>query len=885
MTLLKNMAIKYKLMTIIMLACVTGLLLAGATFIVWEQRTISAQMVKNLSTLAEMVGENCKAALTFEDNQDAEKTLEVLHVDSSIMFGGIYTNDGNIFAAYYRNNVEPEVQLNLTRFQGSGFGFTDGSLVVASPIILDKKIIGTVCLQSDLRAMYTTLKRSAMIIIAVLVLSSLAAFLVSSRLQTVISKPILSLAGIAKSVSEEKDYSVRAVKENNDEVGLLIDSFNEMLVQIQERDSELRDAKEGLEVKVEERTLELSKTNEQMTREITDRRTAQEELGKLLSLHSATLESTADGILVVDLQGKVVSYNQKFLQLWQIPEHLAKDGTDQKVLESVLDQLKDPGGFLDEAKRLYSNPLAQSLDILEFKDGRVYERCSQPQRIENRVVGRVWSFRDITDRKFAERAIKESKKMLELVMNNIPQFIFWKDRNSTYLGCNTNFAKAAGFERPEDVIGKTDHDMAWTKEEADSYTEYDKKVMDADMPQYHIIEQQRQTDGYKAWVDTNKVPLHDMDGKVVGILGSYEDITERKKAEEERERLNEELGSAVDKLEEANTELKNFVYIASHDLREPLRKITAFGSMLESSLKGKIDEDDAENLRFMIEGAARMTSMIEGLLAYSRVSTKAREAESVDLNEIVEQLRQLELSVLLEEKNVDLEVPEPLPSVKVDTAQIRQLLQNFIANGIKYQPAGNKPKIIVTSEPVGDGKVKISVKDNGIGIAPEYQDSVFAMFKRLHTRNEYEGTGIGLAVCKKIVERHGGEVGIISDKGQGSIFWFTVPAAGAAGSKEPAQGSDEPVQESKPAQKVADVQQPQPESKIAQQPEPAREQVQEPVSKQEITQNQTPGPVQQTESAQQDEAVQDPEEKQEVAQNKEQDQDQDQDQDKKEVEV
>jgi len=194
MTLLRNMAIKYKLMTIIMLACITALVLAGAIFIVWEQRMISASMVKNLSTLAEMVGENCKAALTFEDDKDAEKTLEILHVDSSIMFGGIYTNDSKLFAAYYRNKArtKTEFELDLTKFQRNSFGFDKGTLVVASPIILDKKIIGTVCLQSDLKAMHTTLKRSTMIIIVVLILSSLAAFLVSSRLQMVISKPILS---------------------------------------------------------------------------------------------------------------------------------------------------------------------------------------------------------------------------------------------------------------------------------------------------------------------------------------------------------------------------------------------------------------------------------------------------------------------------------------------------------------------------------------------------------------------------------------------------------------------------------------------------------------------------------------------------------------------
>jgi light-regulated signal transduction histidine kinase (bacteriophytochrome) len=220
--------------------------------------------------------------------------------------------------------------------------------------------------------------------------------------------------------------------------------------------------------------------------------------------------------------------------------------------------------------------------------------------------------------------------------------------------------------------------------------------------------------------------------------------------------------------------MKNFVYIASHDLREPLRKITAFGSMLGQSLKGTLSGDDAENLKFMIDGAQRMTKMIEGLLMYSRVSTQAQPAQSVDLNEIVTQLQQLELAVLIEEKYVTVE-SQSLPSIDADPAQIRQLMQNLIANGIKYQKKGNAPHITITSKPAPDGMVRIEVTDNGIGIKPEFQDAIFAMFKRLHSRDEYEGTGIGLAVCKKIVERHGGKIGIESQPDKGSTFWFIIP--------------------------------------------------------------------------------------------------------------
>ena len=243
------------------------------------------------------------------------------------------------------------------------------------------------------------------------------------------------------------------------------------------------------------------------------------------------------------------------------------------------------------------------------------------------------------------------------------------------------------------------------------------------------------------------------------------------------EQANEQLAQVVGKLEEANQEMKNFVYIASHDMREPLRKITAFGAILRQSLKDKLSSDDAENLHFMIDGAERMAKMIEGLLTYSRISAQAQPYQAVDLNEIVKQLQQLELSVLLEEKHATIEIPQPLPCVEVDPVQIRQLMQNLIANGVKYQKKGNAPHITITTKPAADGMVRIEVTDNGIGIAPQYLQSIFTMFRRLHSRDEYEGTGIGLAVCKKIVELHGGKISVESQPDKGSTFWFTMPTA------------------------------------------------------------------------------------------------------------
>jgi signal transduction histidine kinase len=171
--------------------------------------------------------------------------------------------------------------------------------------------------------------------------------------------------------------------------------------------------------------------------------------------------------------------------------------------------------------------------------------------------------------------------------------------------------------------------------------------------------------------------------------------------------------------------------------------------------------------------------MIDALLTYSRVSTEGSEFQQVDVNEILEQLGNLELATLLEETQAEISIPEPLPEIKGDPTQISQLLQNLIGNALKFQEPDTVPEIVIRADYRGDSIARIEVRDNGIGIEQEYCSMIFTMFKRLHSCKEYDGAGIGLSVCKKIVERHGGKIGVSSEPGRGSVFWFTLPLAGA----------------------------------------------------------------------------------------------------------
>jgi len=238
-----------------------------------------------------------------------------------------------------------------------------------------------------------------------------------------------------------------------------------------------------------------------------------------------------------------------------------------------------------------------------------------------------------------------------------------------------------------------------------------------------------------------------------------------------KSKAGEKLEKTMDELKRSNRELEQFAYVASHDLQEPLRMVASFTQLLEKQYKDKLDETAVEYINFAVDGAKRMQLLINDLLAYSRVTRKSTEFETVNLEKVLnEVLFNLEI---VTEKNQTIIIRESLPEIQADYRQMVQLFQNLIGNALKYRRNAT-PEICISVQKEDDHWL-FSVEDNGIGMESQYFEQVFQIFRRLHTQDEHEGTGIGLAITKRIIEHHGGRIWIESEPSKGSTFYFTIP--------------------------------------------------------------------------------------------------------------
>lgn len=375
----------------------------------------------------------------------------------------------------------------------------------------------------------------------------------------------------------------------------------------------------------------------------------------------------------------------------------------------------------------------------------------------------------LLDRQSLEEKLRESERHFQSWFQDAPVACHEVDRNGLILCVNLAECELFGFSA-EEMVGRPIWDFMAPEDREKTKAGLLQRIVD-EQPLAPLEREYKRRDGSTVIMEIHQKRIRDTAGRPVGLRTFLLDITQRKHAEMA-------LLDQANKLARSNGELEQFAYVASHDLQEPLRKIQAFGDRLKSKCEAGLGPEGLDYLTRMENAAARMRVLIQDLLTLSRVASNSKPFVAVDLNDVVRTVVS-DLEMRIQDTGGRVEIG-PLPVIFGDRGQMAQLFQNLIGNGLKFRKPGEKPVVKIQSQlsTARQGEANawlIEVVDNGIGFDEKYRDRIFQIFQRLHGRNEYEGTGIGLAICRKIVERHHGSITANSSPGAGAKFIITLP--------------------------------------------------------------------------------------------------------------
>jgi len=532
---------------------------------------------------------------------------------------------------------------------------------------------------------------------------------------------------------------------------------------------------------------QLRQRNTELEKSEAERKRAEEALRQSEERWRSLAQSIPDIILTVARDGTILAINRTVSGV-TVEETIGKsiyDNVGPEHCEAARESLE----------RVFQTGRPETYEILGVGPHGLktawYETSVVPIERDKQVIAVILMSTDVTERKVVEEALRESgggfRQLVENAQDIIYRYRFTPIRGFEYV--NPAAADITGYT-PEEHYADPDLSL--------------KLVYPDDRPLLEAVAKGDTTpgkpfslrlvrkDGAIIWTEQLSVPIYDEAGNLVAVEVIARDITERKRAAEE-------LNRAVAELVRSNTELEQFAYVISHDLQEPLRMVARYVHLLERRCKGKLDSYADQFIGYALDGANHMQRLINDLLAYSRVDSTGKDLAPTNCEAIFDRAL-TNLKAMVEQSGAVVS-RDVLPTVMADDSQMIQLFQNLIGNAIKFR-GEEPPGVHVSAEKIEKSKIRIpkseirnanseiqnewlfSVQDNGIGIDPEHSERIFMIFQRLHTETDYPGTGIGLSICKKIVERHGGRIWVDSEPGKGSTFCFTIPITGGTNNRE-----------------------------------------------------------------------------------------------------
>jgi len=890
----RNTPIRQKLMTVIMITSGAVLLLTCASFITYEVITLRKGMIEGYTTRAQIIAANSTAALAFQNQADAADVLSALKTDRRIIAACVYDSHGKVFARYpatVSNSVFPDSPTQT--------GYQQGRLDIFCPVSQDNRPLGTVYIQTDLSALTDRYLVYAWLSAFIITASLLLAYLLSRILQKQISLPVLALAETAQAISQHRDFSVRAKKLGEDELGMLTDAFNQMLTETQAHDQAIKKLNIGLEARIVERTSELEfvankfmeanlklKDMDKLKTEFFAN--VSHELRTPLTLILAPVEALlsnrdflSEGAASQQAKEMLTTVHNNAIRLLQMVNGLLDFS---KVAAQKMEAKREPVNILDLTRSIFwdfKGVMKQKNIQVELSLEAVHPVVEMDRYLYERIFfnllsnavkftpqdGKIRVDLDVMDDKLtlsvADTGIgiseKEQKNLFEkfhqvegsatrrfegtglglAMCKEFAQLLegrvtvySQKGKGSTFtFTCkaptvNEKIQISDTSERkplipiveksatPLSTAESTEKPKVLVAEDNPELSEFILKLLspfcnirvvvdgvealamvrrwrpdlvlsDVMMP---LMDGIRLTREIKKDKDISMIPIvlltamTDRESLMAGWQAGADDYLFKPFHPKELEARVKSLldgvewhrkGEAYRRQRDA---LEHFTHIASHDLREPLRKIVNFVQLFRAGQKN-LDPEAESYLRAIVEGSQRMYRLLNILMEYSRLDKDVNYFEPADLKTLVETVEE-DLSESIRQSGAQIILGD-LPTLPVMAGQLSLVFQNLIGNSIKYHKDQVAPVIHIGARK-NDIEWVFSVSDNGIGFDPDHSEKIFIMFERLHGKEKYPGDGMGLAICRKIIEKHGGKIWAEGKPEEGSTFYFTLPIDRAA---------------------------------------------------------------------------------------------------------